>query len=146
MLKSLSQLYNVDIDNLLAGTIEKNSENGGNMKKLQFYVCPQCGNIITAGNEAQISCCGKLLKPLTAASADDSHRLKIEQVENDWYISAEHPMTKDHYIAFAAMVTGDRLILNKAYPEWDLSLRLPKRGHGILYYYCTEHGLFRQLL
>ena len=146
MLKSLSQLYNVDIDNLLAGTIEKNSENGGNMKKLQFYVCPQCGNIITAGNEAQISCCGKLLKPLTAAAADDSHRLSIEQVENEWYISAEHPMTKDHYIAFTAMVTGDRLILNKAYPEWDLSLRLPKRGHGILYYYCTEHGLFRQLL
>ena len=25
-------------------------------------------------------------------------------------------------------------------------LRLPRRGHGILYWYCTQHGLFRQIL
>ena len=31
------------------------------MKKLKFYICPQCGNLLTATAEAAVSCCGKKL-------------------------------------------------------------------------------------
>ena len=45
--------------------------------------------------------------------------------------------------AFAA---GDRVQMIRQYPEWDLSVRIPARGHGVLLWYCTQHGLFSQLL
>ena len=32
---------------LYTSKIIKNEETGGNMKNTQFYICPQCGNIIT---------------------------------------------------------------------------------------------------
>ena len=55
-------------------------------------------------------------------------------------------MTKEHYVSFVALLTGDTLFLRRLYPEWDLQTRIPAFGHGILLWYCTKHGLFRQLL
>lgn len=55
-------------------------------------------------------------------------------------------MTKTHYISFVAFVTGDRIQIIKQYPEWNLNVRFPKSGHEMLIWYCTEHGLFYQLL
>lgn len=49
-------------------------------------------------------------------------------------------------ISFAAFVAGGELHMYKLYPEWDMQLRISKRGHGMLVWYCTEHGLFYQLL
>ncbi|MBN1892455.1 MAG: hypothetical protein JW780_06700 [Clostridiales bacterium] len=53
-------------------------------------------------------------------------------------------MTKDHHITFVALVTGDSVMIRKQYPEWDLQMRIPRFGHGMLYWYCVEHGLFYQ--
>lgn len=39
------------------------------MKKLKFYVCHSCGNLLTDLSEADISCCGKRLTALTAKKA-----------------------------------------------------------------------------
>ena len=134
------------MEKLLSGRLEANEERGGNMKKLNFYVCPECGNAITAMTEAGISCCGKKLQPLEAVKAPDEERLLVENIENDYYISSDHPMLKEHYISFVALLTGDTLTLKKQYPEWDLQVRIPGRTHGKLIWYCTEHGLFYQLV
>ena len=32
------------------------------MKRLQFYVCPDCGNILTSSSGGQLSCCGRKLE------------------------------------------------------------------------------------
>lgn len=146
LLQGISVLFGVNIEKVLNGDLEKNDMDGGNMKKLNFYVCPECGNILTASSSAEISCCGRKLEVLQAAKADAEHCLMAEQVENEWYLTAEHPMTKEHYISFVAYLTGERLILNKTYPEWNLQLRIPKRGHGKLLFYCEKHGLFYQLI
>lgn len=116
------------------------------MKKLNFYVCPECGNVITAMTDAGISCCGKKLKALEPAKAAEEEKLSVEIMENDYYISSHHPMAKEHYISFVALLTGDSLILKKQYPEWDLQVRIPGRAHGKLIWYCTEHGLLYQLV
>lgn len=55
-------------------------------------------------------------------------------------------MAKDHYITFVALLTGDRLILCKQYPEWGLQARIPASGHGRLLWHCSRHGLFYQLV
>ena len=114
------------------------------MRKLKFYVCPQCGNLLTAAAPASLSCCGRTLEPLAAQKADEAHSITLEPVEDEWFLTAAHPMEKEHYLAFAALVTGERVILTKCWPEWDFQLRLPRRGRGMLYWYCTRHGLFRK--
>ena len=134
------------IEQLLTGQLDANEERGGNMKKLNFYVCPECGNVITAMTDAGISCCGKKLKALEPVKASEEEKLSVEVIENDYYISSNHPMVKEHYISFVALLTGDSLTLKKQYPEWDLQVRIPGRTHGKLIWYCTDHGLFYQLV
>ena len=71
LLPELSQILGVSIDQILSGQINLNDLVGGNMNKLKFYVCPQCGNLMTATGNATISCCGKTLEPLVAKKAED---------------------------------------------------------------------------
>lgn len=146
LLTDLSCVFGVDLEKLLSGQLDANEERGGNMKKLNFYVCPECGNVITAMTEAGISCCGKKLQPLEAVKAAAEEKLSVENIENDYYISSDHPMLKEHYISFVTLLTGDTLTLKKQYPEWDLQVRIPGRTHGKLIWYCTNHGLFYQLV
>jgi transcriptional regulator with XRE-family HTH domain len=146
LLPELSQIFGVNIEEILLGHIVQNDLVGGNMKKTQFYSCPQCKNLITATGDAGISCCGKKLEPLAAAKADGHHQLQLEPVEDEWYVSASHEMTKEHYISFAAYVTGDKVFLVKQYPEWNFQFRFHKFGHGKLYFHCSQHGLFYQLI
>ena len=116
------------------------------MKKLKFYVCPCCGNLLTATGDAAVSCCGKKLSPLETQAPGEEHPLKVELIENEYFISSTHEMTKEHYIPFVAFLNGDTLLLRKLYPEWNLETRLPRLGHGQLIWYCTQHGLFAQRL
>ncbi|MDD3412321.1 MAG: helix-turn-helix domain-containing protein [Eubacteriales bacterium] len=146
LLPELSNILGVDLAEQLSGELDANDTVGGNMKKLKFYVCPQCGNLITSTAEASVSCCGKKLAALTPVKAEEADKLKVEMIENDYFISSEHEMTKEHYIAFAALLTGDTLLLRKQYPEWNLQVRIPRIGHGMLVWYCTQHGLMYQLV
>ena len=72
--------------------------------------------------------------------------LRVEKVEDEWFITADHPMTKEHYIAFLALAAGDRVQLVRQYPEWDLQVRFPARGRGTLLWFCRSHGLFYQYI
>lgn len=146
LLPELSQILGVNIEEILSGKIEINETVGGNMKRLKFYVCPQCNNLLTATGDANVSCCGKRLEALTATKADDNHLLNIEPVEDELYVSSSHEMKKEHYISFVAYVTGDKVFIVKQYPEWNIQCRLQKLGHGKIYFYCSNHGLFYQLL
>ena len=142
LLPELSQILGVSIDQILSGQINLNDLVGGNMNKLKFYVCPQCGNLMTATGNATISCCGKTLEPLVAKKAEEGHKLDIEPVEDELYVTTEHEMTKEHYIGFVAYVRFDRVLTVRLYPEQDATVRFPKMYGGKLYYYCNTHGLF----
>ena len=146
LLLELSQILGVGIEQILSGEINLNELVGGNMNKLKFYVCPQCGNLITSTSNATISCCSKILEELVAKKAEQDHKLDIEPVEDELYVTTKHEMTKEHYISFIAYVKGDRALITKQYPEWDMQFRFRKSGHGKLYFYCTNHGLFYQIL
>ncbi len=146
LLPELSSLLGVNIEKILTGELNPNDYVGGNMKKIKFYVCPECDNIITSTGTASISCCGRKLNELEPVKAEENHALKLETIEYEWFITTDHTMTKDHYISFVAFVTGDKILMAKQYPEWPIQLRFQKFGHGKLYCYCTKHGLSYQLL
>ena len=146
LLPDLAQILGVNVDKILEGEINSNELVGGNMNKIKFYVCPQCNNLVTSTGEIDISCCGKKIEALSATKADDNHKLNIEPVEDELYVTSNHDMKKDHYISFVAYVKGDRVLIVKQYPEWNLQVRFRKQGHGKLYFYCTNHGLYYQII
>ena len=53
LLGALSSVLGVNIEKILEGELEPNSEDGGNMKRIKFYICPDCGNILTATGDAE---------------------------------------------------------------------------------------------
>ena len=146
LLRELSQILEVSIDDILLGEININELEGVNMNKLKFYVCEKCNNIITATGDATISCCSRKIEPLEAKKSDDEHTLEIEPVEDELYVTSKHEMKKEHYISFIAYVKGDRALIVKQYPEWNMGFRFHKQGHGRLYFYCVNDGLFYQII
>ena len=146
LLDHLAAELGADLTALLRGGPPSREESGGKMKKASYYVCPLCGEITVTTGRASVSCCGRTLAPLTPQKAEEGERLTVERVEDEWFLTSAHPMTKEHHIAFVAFAAGDRLQLIRQYPEWDLQVRIPARGHGMLLWYCTRHGLFYQLL
>lgn len=146
LLAELAGVLGVDLETLLSGELPSEDVSGGNMKKAKYYVCPVCGGITMTTSEAELNCCGRKLAPLAPQKAEEEERLSVEKVEDEWYVTSSHPMTKAHHISFVAFASGDRVQLIRQYPEWDLQVRIPARGHGTLLWYCTEHGLFYQYL
>lgn len=143
LLRELSEILGVNIAGLLAGELDEEKRNGGNMKNAVFYRCPVCGRVVAATDSVEASCCGRRLVALTPCAEDENHTVTVQPVEDELYLTINHDMTKQHYIAFVACVSYDRVLLVRLYPEQDVSVRLPHLSGGSIYYCCTEHGLFK---
>ena len=144
LLEPLAAALGASLPELINGSRIINKNRCGNMLRTKFYVCPVCGNVIHSTGETVACCCGITLPALEAEEADEEHALKVENVEDEYFVSVRHEMTKEHYISFIAWVTGDRLQLVRLYPEGNAEARLQRRGRGELYFYCNRHGLFKQ--
>ena len=144
LIEPLANALSVSVTELMSGETVINKNISANILRSKFYVCPVCGNIIRTVGEAFISCCGVTLPPLTAEENDISHFAKIERVEDEYFLSVSHDMTKEHYISFVAYLTSDRIQFVKFYPEGNAETRLNLQGKGILYVYCNRHGLLKQ--
>lgn len=142
----LANALGVSIAELLTGDLRVNENPAGNMKKVQFYVCPICGNVITSIGEGSFSCCGITLPAQEAETCDADHQICTETIDNEYSVTIRHPMNKEHYISFIAYVTSGSLEIAKLYPEQDISVRFRKKGHGLLYACCNKHGMFRMMI
>ena len=142
LLHELSKVLNVNIEKILLGDLMPNEVDGGNMKRIKFYICPSCGNIMTATGEGEISCCGRKLTALVAKPSDEQHYLNIEDIEDDYYITFPHAMTKQHYLTFIAYVRYDSVFLIKLYPEQGSEVRIPRMYGGKFYFGCNQDGLW----
>jgi len=143
LLEDLSNALGVSVIELISGSDITNVNRSFNMKRMSFYVCPVCGNIIFSAGQAVISCCGITLPPLEAEKADEEHEISIEVCEDEYYVSSQHPMTKDHYLSFFAAVRDNACTIVKLYPEGNAEARFKIAKTSEVYYYCNKHGLFR---
>jgi len=112
------------------------------MAKAKIYVCPICGNIVFSAGDVVVSCCGLTLPALEAEEQIEG--LSIEPVEDEYYVSLDHPMEKDHNISFMAAVSSDRIELVKLYPEGEAAARFKRRPIDNFYFYCNKHSLFKK--
>ena len=143
LLDSLAAALDVSVMELMSGEPVINRNISANLMRSKIYVCPVCGNIIHTMGEAVISCCGVTLPVLEAEEVGVDHKITIEDVEDEKFITVNHEMTKQHYISFIAYVTGDKFDMVKLYPEGNAECRFRFRGRGYLYIYCNHHGLMR---
>lgn len=144
LLAGLGTVFAVNIAHILSGDLEEREADTGNMKKIAFYVCQNCGNILYSMSSCEVSCCGRKLPPLSAQEEDEAHCITVADIEDEQYVSMTHEMSKTHFISFAALVSGDRVVLVKLYPEQNAELRLPFTRTGVLYVYCNIHGLYKR--
>ena len=144
LLQPLATALDTSVMALMTGELVTNQNRSANMLRTKFYVCPVCGNILHAMGDVLVSCCGITLPALEAEPFDEDHELTIEKVEDEYFITVRHDMTKQHYISFLAYVTSDRMQFVKLYPEGNAETRLHLRGRGFLYGYCNRHGLMKQ--
>ena len=146
LLEPLAQALGISVPELMRGEPIVNKNVSANMLRTIFHVCPLCGNVLHSTGNALISCCGVTLPPLEPEEPEKDHTFTLEPVEDEVFLTIHHPMTKNHYISFAAHVTSDRIQLVKFYPESDAQTRLQLRGLGYLVYYCNRHGLYKKKL
>ena len=143
LVEPIASALGLSVGELFAGEQIVNRNRGANMLKAKLYVCPICGNLIQAAGDASLSCCGVALPPLEAEDPDEDHPISVEVTEDEYYVSVDHPMTKQHHISFLVYRTGDRIETAKLYPEGNAAARFFRRGHGEIFAYCNRHGLFR---
>ena len=142
LLEPLARALGVSLSELMAGRRTVNRNRSGNPLRGRFYLCPVCGNVIWSMGEGAYSCCGVALPPLEEEEPDEDHALRAETVDGEWYITLDHPMEKEHFLSFAALVTSGGVTLHKLYPEQAAEVRFPRRGGGKLYVCCSRHGLY----
>lgn len=143
LIEPLAETLGVSVAELLSGCDIKNRNRSFNMKKLVFTVCPICGNILLSTGETAASCCGVPLLPLEAEEPDDEHRLSITEVEDEYYVTMEHEMSREHYISFFAALSDNGVELVKLYPEGPAEAWFKKSRTRFLFAYCNRHGLYK---
>ena len=146
LLEPLARALDISVIELLSGERIRNRNQSSNMLKAQFYVCPVCGNVIQTIGEALISCCGITLPPLEPETADAEHGIQTEVVEDEYFVSIDHPMEREHYISFLAAVSDQTVQLVKLYPEGNAEARFKIDRVKKLYAFCNRHGLFRLIV
>lgn len=163
LMEPLAKALDISVIELLSGEDVRNRNRSSNISRTKFYVCPVCGNVIQSIGEAVISCCGITLPPaipepaddvrttsepagdgrVVPGSADDVHVINVEIVEDEYYVTLDHPMTKDHYISFIAALSDQGIQFVKLYPEGNAEARFKRSRVEKLYAYCNRHGLFQ---
>ena len=143
LIEPLARALGISVIELLSGQDIRNRNRAFDMAKIRYYVCPVCGNVIQATGEAVISCCGIPLPPLEAEPADEAHGIKVEIVEDEYFVTVDHPMEKDHYLSFIAAVSDHGVQFQKLYPEGGAEARFRIDRVAAFYVCCNRHGLFR---
>lgn len=142
LLEPIAEVFRISVTELISGNTIQNANVSSNMLRSKFYVCPVCGNVIHSMGEAVIQCHGIVLNALEAEPADEHHQISIERVEDEYFVSIDHPMTKDHYISFMAAAASDSMQMIKLYPEWNAEARFKISCVKKIFFYCNRDGLF----
>lgn len=117
--------------------IKKCSSCGAVVKVLKNCTCDDCG----------IKCCGKEMEVLIPNSVDASiekHVPQIERVEDEVFVKVNHPMEKEHYIEWIALVKDNKEEFIYLYPEGPAEVRFKYIKGATVYAYCNKHGLWKK--
>ena len=142
LLEPLAKALGLSVIELLSGAAVRNRNRSCNLKKAKFYICPVCGNVLFAFGKAVVSCCGLTLPPLEAEASDGEHTIRVAMQEDQFFVTVNHPMEKDHFVSFLAAVSDRGVQFEKLYPEGPSQAYFSVAGVRTILAYCNRHGLF----
>ena len=122
--------------------------------KQKFYTCKHCGNIIAMIRNmgVPILCCGEKMNEMLPGTTEASGEKHIPVYKTDGNTvsvtvgSAEHPMTKEHYIEWICLETAHGIQYVHLKPEDK-----PKAEFALcegdevraVYAFCNQHELWK---
>lgn len=123
------------------------------MKKLKFYRCPVCGNIVVklVDSKVPLTCCGQPMqeiKPNKVDAALEKHVPVVSVKGNKVVVnvgSVAHPMEKKHLITHIVVVTNlgyyTRVLSATDQPTASYTLQANETLTDV-YAYCNLHNLW----
>ncbi len=123
------------------------------MKKLKFYRCPVCGNIVVklVDSKVPVLCCGQPMveiKPNKTDAALEKHVPVVKIKGNKVSVqvgSVLHPMEKKHLISHIVIVTNfgyyTRVLSANDQPVATYTLQAGEQVSEV-YAYCNLHNLW----
>ena len=142
LLEPLSEALGISVIELLSGEDIRNSNKHSDILRSEFRVCPVCQNVLFSVGEAVVSCCGVTLPPVEAEPEDEEHKISMQIIEDEIFVSVSHPMEKEHYISFIAAISDQGIMLVKLYPEGPAEARFKISRIKKICVYCNRHGMF----
>ena len=120
--------------------------------KLAIYKCNVCSQVIEVCVEGagELTCCNENMELLkeNIAERENAHFAHIEQInENETRITFNHPMTPEHYIEFAELISKDLKHVKRKYfsfeekPEMIIKCTC-KEGFDARVY-CNIHNVWK---
>ena len=110
---------------------------GAMVKVLKDCTCENCG----------IKCCGEemeILVPNSVEASLEKHIPTYEKVEDEIFVKVNHPMEKEHYIEWVALVKDNKEYVVNLYPEQNAECRFKYIPGSTIYAYCNKHGLWKK--
>ncbi|MFI3284880.1 MAG: desulfoferrodoxin family protein [Erysipelotrichaceae bacterium] len=125
------------------------------MKKLIFYICPHCKNVVIKLHDAGVPlvCCGKVMDELVANTTDGATEKHVPQVHiegNKVEVqvgSVLHPSLQEHHIEFIVVETENGFSVHYLNPtDVPQASFLVNEKVIAVYEYCNLHGLWKTLV
>lgn len=124
-------------------------------KKVNFYLCTTCGNLVTCLNEGggTLVCCGEPMEKLEANTVDAAREKHVPYVKDHGSrivvtIGADkHPMIEQHHIDWIALLTNRSIYIKwlEHDEEPTVSFKLADQEVATAAYaYCNLHGLWKK--
>ncbi len=122
------------------------------MKKLRFFRCQHCGNIIVkiVDSKVPVMCCGEIMKELTPNTTDAAQEKHVPVVSvkngmvNVKVGSVPHPMQAEHYITFVVLELENGYQIKYLNPNEAPEANFSVGDDNVVavYEYCNLHGLW----
>ncbi len=123
------------------------------MKKLKFYRCKHCGNVVVklVDSGVPVICCGEIMQEINVNTTDgavEKHKPVVSINGNNVKVvvgEVLHPMTEEHYISLIILETNNGFYVknlmpnNKPQAEFVLS---EGESYVKAYSYCNLHGMW----
>ncbi len=146
ILSDLADCLNISVELLLNGVETNVDDKKNGMKKMSFYVCDQCSNVICSTNEASVICCNKKLNASEVQKTTKENDFEITYNDGMQLLQFDHSVTKEHYIKFVAIRRGVSVNIIPTHPEWEINIRDVDFTNTRIYFYCSEDGLFSRMI
>ncbi len=125
------------------------------MKKLEFYICKHCKNVVVKLHDSKVPvvCCGEnmgILEPGVVDAATEKHVPKCDLDGNTLTVQVGdviHPMSEEHLIEFVVVETNKRFGVHYFKPNDEPITKFTVDETPIaVYEYCNLHGLWKKEL